>query len=380
MLKIKSTSLALLAGAAFAVSSVMAQDQALIDTLIKKGILTSDEAAQIQAEAASAKKAAAAASASESKTIVAGKLYVDVTDIDSETSSGAKLNPSGFGLDVKRFYLGATHIFNNVWSANINTDSTFNASTGQVNLFIKTAFVQAKLDPMFIVQAGSANQPWIPFDEDNYGFRYVENTLIDRLHVGNSADWGVHVLGSSGMFSYSVAAVNGGGYKNPTRSKGMDLEGRVSITPIAGLTFAVGGYNGKLGKETYGAASPRTASRLDLLAVYQTKEFRLGAEYFDQTDWGVGAGAADKGDGYSIFGNAVLSGPWSVFGRYDEAKTSKTLHPNLKDQYYNVGIQYHVMSGIDIAAVYKHEDIDNPTSTAVMAKYDELGLFSQIAF
>ena len=51
----------------------------------------------------------------------------------------------------------------------------------------------------------------------------------------------MHVLGTSGMVSYNVAVVNGGGYKNPTRSRGMDLEGRVSVQPVAGLTLAVGG-------------------------------------------------------------------------------------------------------------------------------------------
>ncbi len=381
MLTLKSKTLALLAGAAFVASAAMAQDQALIDTLIKKGILTADEAAQIQTEAAAAKKKAAVVATSESKTIVSGKLYIDATSLDAENSSGTKLASSGTGLDVKRFYLGATHIFDNVWSCNINTDSTFNASTGQTNLFIKTAFVQAKIDPALIVQAGSANQPWIPFDEDNYGFRYVENTLIDRLHFGNSADWGVHVLGTSGMVSYNVAAVNGGGYKNPTRTKGVDLEGRVSITPIDGLTFAVGGYNGKLGKDVYGAPSTHTASRYDLLAVYANKEFRIGGEYFNETDWGfTGSSSTDKADGYSIFGNAVISGPFSVFARYDESKNSKTLHPNMKEQYFNGGFQYHVMNGIDLALVWKHDHFDNPASATQLAKSDEVGVFSQIAF
>lgn len=381
MLTLKSKLLAGFAGVAIMATSAMAQDQALIDTLIKKGIITSDEAAQIQADAAAEKKKVAAAAVTESKTIVSGKLYIDVTNLDAENSSGTKLASSGTGLDVKRFYLGATHIFDKVWSCNINTDSTYNASTGQTNLFIKTAYVQAKIDPALIVQAGSANQPWIPFDEDTYGFRYVENTLIDRLHFGNSADWGVHVLGSSGIVSYSVAAVNGGGYKNPTRSKGMDLEGRVSITPVEGLTLAVGGYNGKLGKDVYGSPATHTASRWDVLAAYANKQFRIGAEYFNETDWGFTASSQeDKADGYSIFGNAVISGPFSVFARYDESKNSKTLHPNLKEQYYNGGFQYHVMTGIDLALVWKHDHIDNPTSATALAKSDEVGLFSQIAF
>ena len=384
MLTLNTKWLALAAAVAVGATAALAQDnQALIDTLIKKGILTTDEAAQIQAEAKADQAAAAkpAPVVSPSSTIVSGKMYIDVSDIDAETANGTKVSPSGVGLDVKRFYFGVTHVFNDVWSANINTDAAYSAATGANSLFIKTAYVQAKLSPLAIIQAGSANMPWIPFDEDTYGFRYVENTLVDRLHFGNSADWGVHLLGSSGMFSYNVAAVNGGGYKNPTRSKAMDLEGRVNFTPIAGLTFAVGGYDGKLGKDSYSAPATRTASRYDALVAYATKQFRVGAEWFSQSDWGfTGSTQSDKGAGYSLFGNATLSGPFSVFARYDDSKNSKKLHPDMEEKYSNIGFQYHVMTGIDLALVWKHDHVANPASATQVAKYDEIGLFSQIAF
>ena len=79
--------------------------------------------------------------------------------------------------------------------------------------------------------------PWIPFDEGLYDHRYVENTLIDRLHFGNSADWGTHIGGDllDKTLSYAASVVNGNGYKNPTRSKSMDVEARISLSAIAGL-------------------------------------------------------------------------------------------------------------------------------------------------
>jgi hypothetical protein len=367
--------------AALTTTAALAQDnKALIDVLIAKGILTNEEAAQVQTEAKAAAKVATPPP-SATKTIVSGKMYLDVTSIDAETASGTKVNPSGVGLDVKRFYFGVTHQFNDIWLANINMDSAYSSATGAVTPFIKTAFLQAKFSPAAIVQLGSANQPWIPFDEDTYGFRYVENTLIDRLHFGNSADWGAHFLGKQGMVSYNFAAVNGGGYKNPTRSKGMDFEGRVSIEPVAGLTLAIGGYQGKLGKDLYGSPANRTASRYNLLAVYQTKVFRVGAEWFSESDWGfTNSAQSDKADGYSVFGDVKFNGPFSVFARYDDAKTSKKLHPNMEDQYFNIGLQYHAFAGVDLALVYKHDHVSSPASASQVSKYDEVGLFSQVAF
>ncbi len=366
--------LTLVGVAAVGAGSLFAQDsKALIDVLIRKGILTPEEARQLQAEAKRAE--------SPVKTTVSGKLYVDVSSIDAETASGTKVNPSGLGLDVKRFYLDVNHQFDSVWSADIKLDAGYSSSTGTVASFIKTAFIQAKISPELAIRAGASDMPWIPFDEGLYTYRYVENTLIDRLHFGNSADWGLHVLGKNGIVSYAASIVNGGGYKNPTRSKGMDVAGRLSIEPAKGLTFAVGGYSGKLGKDSYSAPATRTASRYDLLVNYAGPQFSLGAEYFSENDWGYTASASsDKGDGYSVFAKAKLSDPWWVFGRWDDVKTSKTLHPDMKENYFNVGIEWVAIKGVNLALVYKYDHIDNPASATQTAKYDEVGLFAQAAF
>ncbi len=361
---------------------VFAQDsnQALLDVLVRKGLLTTDEAAQVSKEAAAQIKMAAAANPVETR--ISAKLFVDVSNLDAENAAGAKLASSGTGLDVKRFYLGITHVFDKMWSMNINTDSAYSSSTGAVSTFIKTAYVQAKFAPEFIVQLGSANQPWIPFDEDLYTYRYVENTLIDRLKFGNSADWGVHVLGSNGIVSYNVAVVNGGGYKNPTRSKGMDVEGRLSVQPVEGLTLAVGGYYGKLGKDIEGSPATRTASRYDALVSYGTKQFQIGGEYFSESDWGfTNSPSSDKGDGYSVFGRVKLGDqPYWVFGRWDTDKPSKKLHPDMKENYFNLGVEYVALKGVNLALVYKYDHIDNPASASALAKSSEIGMFAQVAF
>ncbi len=352
----------------------LAQDsQALIDTLIRKGIINSDEAKAIQTEAKNA--------ASLVSTTVTGKLYIDVSDVSAKTDAGVKQDPSGVGVDVKRFYFGVTHQFDKMWSANINTDSAFNATTGVTNLFIKTAYVQAKFSPEAIVQVGSANEPWIPFVEDTYGFRYVEQTVTDRLKFGNSADWGVHFLGTNNMVSYNFSAVNGGGYKNPTRSNSMDFEGRISVEPVKGLVFAVGGYTGDLGKDSNTSPAKQTATRTDLLVNYTTDKFKVGGEYFSEDNWGLTAAATpDSGDGYSLWAQYKMDKMWSVFLRYDKDKASKDLHPLFQETYYNFGVQCSVMKGVDISLVYKNDNIDHPTSASVITSAEEIGLYAQIAF
>jgi hypothetical protein len=66
------------------------------------------------------------------------------------------------------------------------------------------------------------------------------------------------------------------------------------------------------------------------------------------------------------------------------AQPSKDLNPDLRDEYFNVGLVNHVRKGIDLALVYKHEQVDGGgtvnTSNGVIGglnegTYDEYGLW-----
>lgn len=326
-------------------------------------------------------------------TVIGGKMFADFSNIDLK-NDGVESTANGTGIDVKRFYLGATHNFDDIWSVNITTDFNYVANDNETQLYVKKAYLQAKLSDAFVGRLGSADLPWVPFVEDLYGYRFVENVIIDRLKFGTSADWGLHAGGkvADGMFSYAASVVNGAGYKNPTRSDSMDFEGRVSYVPVKGLTLAVGGYSGKLGKDINNGATPtqHTASRLDALVAYADGPLRAGAEYFQAKNWNnVTTVPSDKADGESVWASYNFTNQWGVFGRYDNAKTSKDLLPNLKDKYFNVGVVSHPRKNIDVALVYKNDKVDGGGVVATSngniggvrdGKYDEVGFWAQVAF
>ncbi|AND67755.1 hypothetical protein ATSB10_03010 [Dyella thiooxydans] len=321
-------------------------------------------------------------------TSIGGKMYFDFSNISQKNSDTGKTAASGTGVDVKRFYLSVTHKFDDVWSANLTTDFNYASAIGQTSLFVKKAYVEGSFDPAFKLRIGSADMPWIPFVENYYGFRYVENTLTDRLHYANSADWGLHTMGDFGgkTVNYAVSVVNGNGYKNPGRSKGVDVEARVGFVPFENAVIAVGGYDGHRGKEVQGGGSTNTASRADLLLAYADKNYRFGAEYFTAKNWNnVTTISTDKADGYSVWGSVAVADGVSLFARYDSAKLSKTLDPKAKDTYYNAGVQFDITKGFQLAAVYKHEKGDKSVGTPVPphvqnVKTDEVGIFGQVAF
>ncbi len=335
----------------------------------------------------------------ESSTSVNGRMYYDITSI-TEKSDGVTPSPArnGVNFDIKRFYVGIDHKFNDTFSANITTDFTYDGAVGATQIYIKKAYLQAKLSDAMVFRLGSTDLPWVPFVEDIYGYRYVENVMIDRDKFGTSADWGVHVSGKvpAGMvtFNYALAAVNGAGYKKPgfgtgNRSQGVDFEGRVSATADH-FTVAVGGYTGKLGKDVKnGPTTYVNASRFDALVAYTNDRIRLGGEYFYASDWNdvtqANPALRNSSEGFSGFGSFKVTPQVAVFGRYDWVKPRRDTSPSLHDNYFNVGVSYSPAKIVDFALVYKRDKVDNGiigTSNGnvggiVDGTYDEVGLWSQ---
>jgi hypothetical protein len=341
-------------------------------------------------------------------TKVGATVYTDLSNISQSPSPNAK---NGTGFDVKRAYLTVEHSFNSVYSANLTADfapgaSSFtNGGTIVGAETIKYAFVQAAYDPAFIVQAGAAKTPWIPFVEDLYGYRYIDKVIIDQNKFGNSSDWGVNAHGDfgKGLLDYSVSVLDGNGYKSPDRSQTMDVEGRVNLN-WNGFVAAVGGYTGKLSQDFQGVATPvHNVDREDALVAYVAGPIRIGAEWFQANDWKVVTKAvSDKSDGESIFGSYNFTPQWALFGRYDWENPSKDIDSAEKYTYANIGISYEPVKTVDIALVYKHESISHAPTTGAAAsalgvgytdgtttlgnathpnaKYDEVGVFTQFKF
>ena len=306
-------------------------------------------------------KSAAPAGGWWDNTSISGRMYWDFTNITAK-NNGVKSSNNGTSFDIKRFYLSVDHTFDSVFSSDLTTDVTYDKGIGVSQVYIKKAYLQAKLDPAFIVRIGSADMPWIPYVEGVYGYRYVENTLVDRIKFGNSADWGLHVLGSlaDGMVNYQFSMVNGAGYKKAAtyRTKSPDFEGRVSLK-YQGFQAAVGGYVGHEGVQ-YGMTSNHTYTRFDALAAYTANGVKVGVEYFDASNKGAEAqpaGFSTHGYGYSPFASYTFMPQWTIFGRYDYVKpySQDAAHKAFHNDYYNVGLTYSPAKIVDFSLVYKHD-------------------------
>lgn len=406
---------ALLGGSALvAASNLQAQDaqpqaapsQEQLNQLQSQMQAMQEQIQQLQAQLATQQKSVDAANATLAKatpalekqawasgTKISGKAFFNISSIDHE-NDGFNQSDNGVQTELKRFYVSVDHKFDDVFSANVTTDFRYgtNGTSKDVLVYVKKAFLQAKLSDAAVFRVGAADLPWVPFVEDVYGNRYVENVIIDRTKYGTSSDWGVHFFGSAlgGKVSYAVSAVNGAGYKTLSRSSNsIDLEGRLSVKPTDFLVFAVGGYTGKLGKSTATNVTEHRATRLDLLAAYTGKRARFGVEWFQAKNWkNVTTIATDKTSGWSAFGSFAINDKLGIFGRFDRLNPDQTSNDPLKENYFNVGLSYAVTKGVDMALVYKRDRADNgfvPTSNGTIGgidqgTYDELGIWGQLKF
>jgi hypothetical protein len=371
-------------------------------------------------------------------TTVGGQTFFDFSNISNQqqaangtySDSTSATSGNGTSFDVKRFYLIVDHTFDDVWSADLTTDAQYvynttvasgavtcastttgatvkptgsasntcpagsyvssvsttsiNTAGGSTEVFLKYLYLTAKISDAFTVHVGSYATPWISYVDGITGQRYIDKSINDRIGF-STADWGANASGAiaGNLLSYSLSVVNGGGYKNPSRSKKVDFEGRISSKPVDWLDVGVGVYSGHLGQVNASNDDfpQNTVTRLNALVAVHFGGFKLGGEFVNAKNYqtvnnlesstfgtsdvvassATGTLPSDKLQGFSVFTGYAFNAFVNVFARYDDLKLSQDVAPNLKDQYFNVGVDYKPLKSIDLALVYKNEKVDNGT-------------------
>jgi len=401
---------AVMALVGFTNQAAMAQDAPSNTQLEQRIEALEAEVQQSEMNSAAAANAAPAAPSTGwwDNTTLSGRMYFDLTNITNhangvrlataQSSTSGATNGNGTNFDIKRLYLGVDHTFNDMFAADATTDLTYDATTGASQIFVKKAYLQAKIDPMLTVRVGSADLPWIPYVEGIYGYRWLEKTLTDYYSQGTSADWGVHALGSffDGIVNYQFSAVNGGGYKKApiggdvNRFNQLDYEGRISLA-YEGFNLAAGGYTGKLGTPS-GVPTFHTAKRIDVLGAYVADGIRVGVEYFNSNDDSAAlvqsSTTGDGANGISAFGSWMFIPDFSIFGRFDVEDPNDKTVPTRKSTYFNVGLDWTPVKTVDLSIAYKHDGTSNgAVSTAngtiggtINGAYNEIGVFGDWQF
>ena len=256
-----------------------------------------------------------AAHAQSSSTTIQGRLYTDFSSKENkDDGTGTKSSDSGVGVDVKRFYFTVTHKIDDTWSAQFQSDIG-DKGTKRYDVFVKKAYLQGKFSDAFTVRIGSADTPWIPFAEGMYGMRYVENTITDSLGFGDLGRLGNPPARQGAASSPTRSAPSTArATAIPTAPRAWTSRAGWPSTPVQGLTFAVGAYSGKLGKDTDASPAKHTAERTNALINWKNDRFGIGGEWFEAKNWkNVDTDTTDKADGYSIWAHFDPAQDLTVF-------------------------------------------------------------------
>jgi predicted porin len=142
--------------------------------------------------------------------------------------------------------------------------------------------------------------------------------------------------------------------------------------------FAVGAYEGDLGKDTQTAPTLHSARRYDAMAAWNRDRLRFGAEWFKADNWkNVATPATDTASGWSLWGSYDFARA-SVFARYDRVNPSKELDPSLEDTYWNAGVAFPITKGVKVALAYKDERLRNDTTIDIHTR--EIGAWGEVKF
>lgn len=335
MFSLKTKWIALLCGAAAlsAVTAVAQDNKALLDALVKKGVLTTDEAKQISKEVA-ASSAASSVSTKASKYLkkltISGRLQVQYaglgTDISGTTADPAATNH----FFLRRMYIGAKAELTGDWFVDFNYDfagSTFDSAyigwkqsdALQLDIgFRKVAFGLEEWGTssgsLKAIERSPATRYWV---EGNNGRRLGAGSYRVGVFAGGKSDFGL---------TYNVAITN------PERDESASgvASGGSAATNTPALWGNLG-YGGKFDGGNYRVSfsvgslpdqGGKTLGAGDNLTVYNTfaeitaGAFNLQAEYFAaNNEHGVSATQDADPTGWSIQ-PAYKIGDFEVVFRY----------------------------------------------------------------
>lgn len=319
MYKLNSKLLAVCGGLLLSAGALLAQDnKALIDALIKKGVLTADEAAQITADvkkSQAAQDVATSGSKYLQKLTLSGRFQVQYAGLSTDIDGAAANPPATQHFFLRRMYLGAKAELGNGWLGNLNYDfagSTFDA-----------AYVEWKQSDAFVLDVGFRKVP-IGLEEwytSSGNLRAIERSPVTRFFVeGNngrrlgagSYRTGVFAGGKndSGVF-YNVAITNperdesaaGVTSAGTSATNNLAYWGNLGYSAkVSDATVVVSGSVGFLpdqGGKVLGAGDNLTV--YNAFAEITRGPLDLQLEYFgSQNEHGVSATRDASSSGYSI--------------------------------------------------------------------------------
>jgi len=361
MLHIKSKWL-LLASIALATSGVVlaqsADNQALIDALIKKGVLTDQEAKDITAEIAKAQSSENVETNGDTyikKLVLTGRFQEQYVGLGT-TINNNPVNPvSTEHFILRRIYLGVNAQFGDGFSGTVVYDFA--------NDSFDKALLEWKQSPLFVVDAGITKAPFGYEENQSSGdLRAIERSTITRYidepnngrRIGAASyRTGLFLSGAYDGFFYQVAVTNPerNEYAGDSTNTAVLVNGLGGVGSTGGATTNTFAYYGNVG---YGGTFGEGATK---------GSYKVGYETGFLPDQG-GTAALGLGHGQNISLNGAFAdlnvGGFRIVGEYEAADVDSgvAVHHDAKINGYWIQPSYKLNAQWEAVAQYSYIDSD----------------------
>jgi len=371
----------------FAVASAQEIENPILKKLVEKGILSAEEAAQIDEQMAKEEAEKAKYEAEIDKRAmeaeekikkldkkfanvptIAGafkKIQFEGLDYIGYTYTSTKKKYSGKNdsgdFELRRAYFTSKAYLNDKDYVRFTLDVAKGASDQDYKMKIKYAYLYKDISDMIPFtgfEVGVVHTPWIDFEEHSgWWYRSIDKTFYesgDGAGMLPSADLGLNFKTKTPYITAEYGVFNGEGYDKintgSSNSSGFhnSLEGRLTYH-----IFGNGDKKVKPEKDTYANISLHLMSNFGyddkytshdnlnayhIHAVYNNPMFLIAAQYL-KTDYNNKD--AKMGDGYSVNAEVRPIQDWSVFARYDHWKPKmKQYSVPSTDSSYNINAYY----------------------------------------
>ncbi|MBI3815396.1 MAG: hypothetical protein HY279_13155 [Nitrospinae bacterium] len=196
------------------------------------------------------------------------------------------------------------------------------------------------------------------------------NDIASKLGTkgGSFRDIGIMLGGGSKEalgLKYGIAYINGNGINAGDNGNAKDVVGRVTISPIDGLTLGGSGYSGKAQDETASFEVNEGAYGAEMEFILKDMGISFRGEYVTAKweNWNVATAAAASGKnqepkGWYFQGAYKLSAGLQLMARYEDyEKDSNTANSHLKTT--TLGGTYYIKDKTRITANYVMRSPDN---------------------
>lgn len=354
------------------------QNEDLLNVLIKKNVITQQEADSIRSDQALKEQAKRDKDKENQHNISIGSKALQISGLVQARYQGFAQNGVNNAFDLHRARLDAKGSITDNWSYEVYTE--FAATTKLVDAYTAYRFAdfakitagQFKL-PFSYESLTSDSQ--LEFIDRSQGVEALVSRSKDVIGNSNGRDIGAQLSGSFlkvndlYLFDYAVGVFNGAGYDVTTDNNNhKDFSGRLGIHPIKNLDFGGSLYRGQ-GIPTGGTKS-QTRNRYGFDGRYVVGGLSLTAEYIHGTD------AAIQKDGwYAQAGYFVWPKRIQLVAKYDTFDPNKIITTDRQNVYTGgVNFVFNQWTKLAVDYLYKHEE------TAVQVKNNIFEAQLQIAF